>query len=77
MSVNSWGFPLSFNVTGGEVHDSKAAPRLINQMPVTDYFIGDKGCDSEALREQIKARGSHPIIPRKKNSKRGNQVCDS
>ena len=76
MSVNSWGFPLSFNLTGGEVHDSKAAPRLINQMPVTDYVIGDKGYDSEALREQIKARGSRPIIPRKKNSKRGNHEMD-
>lgn len=43
MSVDSCGFPLHFKITGGEVHDSKTAPELIKEMPVTEYVIGDKG----------------------------------
>jgi transposase len=76
MSVDSCGFPLNFEITGGEVHDSKAAPELIEKMPVTECVIGDKGYDSEALRRQIEERGSRPIIARKSNSRQGNDDVD-
>ena len=58
-SVDSCGFPLHFKITGGAVHDSKTAPVLIDEMPVTEYVVGDKGYDCEAIREQIEKRGSN------------------
>ena len=76
MSVDSCGFPLHFKITGGEVHDSKLAPELIEEMPVTEYVVGDKGYDSEAIRKQIEKRGSQAVIPRKSNSKKGNEGMD-
>lgn len=76
MAVDACGFPIAFQLTGGEVHDAKAAPDLIKILPVTDYMIADKGYDSEEIREQIKEKSSIPIIPRKKNSKTGNADID-
>ena len=76
MAVDACGFPIAFQLTGGEVHDAKAAPDLIKILPIADYTIADKGYDSEEIREQIKQKPSIPIIPRKKNSKTGNTDID-
>jgi len=76
MAVDSYGLPIEFYITGGEVHDSKAAPTLIDMLPSSDYIIGDRGYDSEALREQIRNKNAIPVIPRKKNSKVGNADID-
>ena len=40
------------------------------------YIIADKGYDSEEIRELIREKGSTPLIPRKKNSKTGNDDMD-
>jgi hypothetical protein len=32
MAVDSYGLPIEFYITGGEVHDSRAAPTLIEQI---------------------------------------------
>jgi hypothetical protein len=32
MAVDSYGLPFEFCITGGEVHDSKAAPALIDML---------------------------------------------
>jgi len=76
LAVDSYGLPLEFDITGGEVHDSKAAPELIDKLPKSDYVIADKGYDSEAIREQIRDRHSIPVIPRKQNSRVGNADID-
>ena len=76
MGVDSFGLPIGFDITGGEVHDSKAAPVLIEKLPETDYTIADKGYDSEFLRAKIREKGSIPIIPRKSNSRIGNDDMD-
>ncbi|SQG90002.1 transposase [Legionella pneumophila subsp. pascullei] len=76
MAVDAFGFPISFQLTGGEVHDAKGAPDLISSLPIATYTIADKGYDSEEIREQIKQKSSIPIIPRKKNSKTGNAEVD-
>jgi len=39
-------------------------------------MIADKGYDSEELREIIRKKSSTPIIPRKSNSKTGNDDMD-
>lgn len=76
MAVDACGFPVCFKITGGEVHDSQIAPALIYDMPQAGYVVGDKGYDSEALREQIQQSGSLAVIPRKRNSKKGNGEMD-
>jgi len=76
MGVDSCGFPLDFKITGGEVHDCKAAPQLIDKLPTAHYVIADKGYDSESLRDQIRENNSIPMIPRKANSNIRNDEMD-
>jgi transposase len=76
LAVDSYGLPIEFYITGGEVHDSKAAPTLIDMLPSSDYIIADRGYDSGALRDQIRDKKAIPVIPRKKNSKVGNADID-
>ena len=76
MAVDACGFPIDFELTGGEVHDCKVAPEFIEKLPVSDYVIADKGYDSEELRELIRKKSSIPLIPRKSNSVIGNDDMD-
>lgn len=39
MAVDSYGLPIEFYITGGEVHDSKAAPRLIDMRPRLEGMV--------------------------------------
>jgi transposase len=66
MAVDSYGLPIDFILTGGEVHDSKMASELIEMLPDSKYIVADKGYDSEAIRDKIRSRKSTPVIPRKK-----------
>jgi len=50
-AVDSYGLPIEFYITGGEIHDSKATPELIDKLPQSDYVIADKDYDSEVIRE--------------------------
>lgn len=76
MAVDAYGLPIEFEITGGEVHDCKAAPELIAKLPASNYIIADKGYDSEEIRDLIRTKLSLPIIPRKKNSIIGNDYMD-
>jgi len=76
MVVDSCGFPILFSLTGGEVHDCKEGLQLIPQLPQAKYIIADKGYDSNDLRKLIIETGAIPVIPRKKNSKLGNDDID-
>ncbi|MCP4988628.1 MAG: IS5 family transposase [Colwellia sp.] len=76
LAVDSYGLPIEFIITGGEVHDSKAANELIDLLPQADFIIADKGYDSEAIRDKVREHRSIPVIPRKKNSKTGNADID-
>jgi transposase len=76
MAADAHGNPIDFTVTGGEVHDAKAAPELINKIGLAQHIIADKGYDSEAIREQIRLKNSKPVIPRKSNSNKPNPEFD-
>jgi transposase len=76
LTVDSFGLPIEFTLTGGQVDDSKEAEHLIEILPNCDYIVADKSYDSEAIREQIRQCDSLPVIPRKKNSKAGNADID-
>ena len=61
--------PLAFLITGGNVADCTAAATLLDGLPDCDVVNGDKGYDSDALREQIRERGALANIPPKANRK--------
>ncbi len=76
MAVDALGLPISFIITGGEVHDCKAAPVPIGTLLQGEYIIANKGYDSPALHTQIKEKQSIPVIPGKTNSTIGNDDMD-
>jgi transposase len=76
LAVDSFGFPIQFEITGGEVHDCKQAPEFFAALPASDYKIADRGYDSKPLRQQIRDCGEIPVIPRKSNSLVGNNDID-
>jgi len=76
MATDSHGLPIDFEITGGEVHDCKIAPAFFAKLPYADYMVADKGYDSEEVRDVARAKSSTPVIPRKSNSKIGNDDMD-
>ncbi|ABC30043.1 Transposase and inactivated derivatives [Hahella chejuensis KCTC 2396] len=59
LAVDAYGLPVEFEITGGEVNDCTAA-ELIEKLPSSEAIVGDKGYDSERVREQIKRKGARP-----------------
>ena len=43
-------------MTGGQVHDSQEAEALLEAMPEGATLLGDKGYDSNAIREAAAAQ---------------------
>jgi transposase len=64
--VNPLGHPVKLKLTGANAADSPHLPELIAGIE-TDAVLGDKGYDSDANREAIRARGAEPCIPPRKN----------
>ena len=74
--VDSYGLPAEFEITGGEINDCSIAPDLIAKLPDAKAIVADKGYDSECIREQITKKGARAVIPRKRNSLKGNADMD-
>src|SRR5699024_8629287 len=76
MTVGSFGLPVVFDITGGQVADCTAAPELIAQIPRAGAVVGDKGYDSAKIRQQIETQNSQSVIPRRRNSNKGTADLD-
>ena len=76
LSCDADGYPLDFKITGGEVHDSQVAGELIEMIGQADYFIADKGYDSEGIRDKARSNGMIPIIAKRANAKKTNPDFD-
>lgn len=76
LAVDSYGLPVCFKLSGGQVNDIVHAEELINQSPKSSYVVADKGYDSEKLREYVQEKGAIPVIPRRKSNKKGNDDID-
>ena len=74
--TNAYGLPIDFEITGGDVSDVKIGEKLVQRHFGAQFVIADKGYDSEKLRAMIREKNATPVIPRKKNSKRGNNDLD-
>jgi len=70
LRTNANGEPLTFDVTGGEAHEVKGYEALIELHDVApDRLLGDKGYDSDAIRDDLTKRGIAPVIPPRSNRK--------
>ena len=66
VSVNGMGLPVEIQLTPGQQADiTKAADLLEGYEP--EAVIADKGYDSDALVDAIKAKGGEAVIPPKQN----------
>lgn len=76
LAVDSGGLPVYFELSGGQVHDVSHAESLVSLSPKSEVVVADKGYDSQALREFIKSQNAQQVIPRRGNSKTGNDDVD-
>lgn len=54
---------VGFAITPGQRGDAPIAHLLIETLPAPRTFLADRAYDSDALRAQLRARGTEPIIP--------------
>lgn len=76
LAVDSYGLPVHYELSAGQVHDMSHARSLVDGSPPAENVIADKGYDSGAVREHIEARGGVSVIPRRKNRVLGNETMD-
>ena len=68
--TNAKGDPLTFDVTPGEAHEVKGYDALMELHDVDpDRLLGDKGYDSDGIRDDLTDRGIEPVIPPRSNRK--------
>lgn len=67
-TVDALGMPISFVVTAGQRQECSVAKELVGE-EISDYLIADRGYDHDQFREYLRARGTTPVIPGKKNRK--------
>jgi transposase len=76
LAVNAYGLPEVFTITGGHINDCAEAPALIGKIDTAQILTAYNGYDSQIIRDKGKALGMSVIIPRKKNSIKGNKRFD-
>jgi transposase len=67
VACDALGLPVRFVLSGGEVHDVKVAPSLIEGLEA-EHLLADKGYDSRAFVAAVEAEGMTVLIPSRKNS---------
>lgn len=72
MCADAHGNPIDFEITGGEVHDSQVAPKIIERLEETDHFIADKAYDSQSIRQKARDRQIKPLIPKRSAHNKSN-----
>ena len=61
---------------GGQSHDVSHGQSLVESSPDSEVVVADKGYDSLAFRDLVSSRNANHVIPRKSNSKTGNDDID-
>jgi transposase len=70
LRTNAKGDPLTFDLTGGEAHEVKGYDALMELHDINpDRLLGDKGYDSDDIRNDLADRGIEPVIPPRSNRK--------
>jgi transposase len=68
--VDGEGRLIAFELTGGNRHDIKPAPELIEPLPPAKSLLADAAYDSEAFRKLLIDRGTTPVIKQNPTRKR-------
>ena len=68
--VDGEGRIIAFELTGGNRHDIKPAPGLIETLPPAKSLLADAAYDSEAFRTFLTDRGTTPVIKQNPTRKR-------
>jgi transposase len=65
------GYPIAFDLTGGEAADAPHMPILMDIGPDVEprAMVDDKGYASKVNREAARTHGAIPVIPHKSNEK--------
>ena len=62
--TNAEGLPIGLVITPGQAHDVTAFPALMQELDCDpEQLLGDKGYDSNAVRQEIEDRGGEALIP--------------
>jgi transposase len=68
LRCNAVGLPIGVVLTEGQAHDVTAYDELMAQRDSDPgAMLADKGCDSDAIRHDLRDRGTAPEIPTKRN----------
>jgi transposase len=62
VAVSGDGQPVKLHLTEGQRHDVTCAETLLEGLK-PEFVIGDKGYDSDPLRNEIRSIGAKPVIP--------------
>ncbi len=68
--VDADGLPIALKLTPGQAHDGRSAEGMLESLGEGDILLADRGYDSDALRQQMAARGAWANIkpmPNRKN----------
>jgi len=67
--VDGLGNPLDFTLTGGQVHDSKSAPSLLEGKQ-SDFIVADKAYDNDEIIQMVTTKmNATAVIPPTLNRK--------
>lgn len=64
------GRPVALLLTPGNISDISAAPALVSHIEPVLTLLADKGYDANALRGMLRAQGTRPVIPARRNRKK-------
>lgn len=67
MISDSYGNPIDFIISEGQVHDSKMANQLI-EISNAEILIADRAYHDQKIRNKLLQKGIQAVIPKKKNS---------
>ena len=68
MIVDALGYPVDFELTGGQKGDSPQAKPLIEDKEF-ENLLADKAYDADAILEAVESKGAQAVIPPKSNRK--------
>ncbi|KAF6630913.1 transposase [Paenibacillus sp. EKM208P] len=66
--VDALGYPLRFELTPGQDHDSVTGYRLLHELDFCPgEVLADRAYDTNAILELLQSRAITPVIPSKRN----------
>ena len=77
MVTDANGIPLAVRLTGANRHDITQLMHLVNNIPAIkgkvgrplkrpDSVLGDRGYDSEPHRQELRQKGIHPVLAKRR-----------